>query len=104
MEADFDQLHISLVNWIQLLRPYQDVLEPSRLQKKAVVASRDIVGYAPLTLLVPHSVSLLERKTPHLSAAQWLRYSTVLLDLPNITVKRRTILNPAGSLHTSTRP
>nr|XP_040024957.1 uncharacterized protein LOC120812808 [Gasterosteus aculeatus aculeatus] len=36
----------------------------------ALTASRDIVGYAPLTLLVPHTVSLilLEQKSSHLSA------------------------------------
>ncbi|XP_044071329.1 uncharacterized protein LOC122884903 isoform X2 [Siniperca chuatsi] len=42
--------------------------------EKAVIASRDIVGYADLTLLVPHAVSmiLLEQKTSHLSTARWL--------------------------------
>lgn len=65
--------------------------------EKAVMASRDYVGYADLTLLVPHNVSmiLLEQKTSHLSAARWLRYSTTLLELPNITVKRCTNINPA---------
>ena len=35
--------------------------------EKAVLASRDIVGYADLTVLVPHSVAiiLLEQKTSH---------------------------------------
>lgn len=57
--------------------------------EKAVMASRDIVGYSDLTLLVPHAVSLilLEQKTSHLSATRWLRYNTILLELPNITVK-----------------
>ena len=36
--------------------------------EKAVLASRDIVGYTDLTVLVPHSVAiiLLEQKTSHL--------------------------------------
>ena len=65
-------------------------------------ASRDVVGYADLTLLVPHAVSLilLEQKTSHLSTARWLRYNTVLLEMPNITIKRCTILNPATLLPT----
>ena len=65
-------------------------------------ASRDVVGYADLTLLVPHAVSmiLLEQKTSHLSSARWLRYNTVLLEMPNITIKKCTILNPATLLPT----
>ena len=65
--------------------------------EKAVLASRDIVGSSDLTLLVPHAVSLIltEQKNSHLSAARWLRYHTVLLDMPNITVKRCSTLNPA---------
>lgn len=68
--------------------------------EKAVIASRDIVSYSDLTLLVPHSVSmiLLEQKTSHLSTARWLRYNAILLEMPNITVKRCTILNPATLL------
>ncbi|XP_041835321.1 uncharacterized protein LOC121636042 [Melanotaenia boesemani] len=71
--------------------------------EKAVLASRDIVGYSELTVFVPHSVSiiLLEQKTSHLSAARWLRYTTVLLDMPNITMKRCTSLNPATLLPTA---
>lgn len=39
--------------------------------EKAVRASRNIVGYSTLTLLVPHAVSmiLLEQKISHLSTA-----------------------------------
>lgn len=68
--------------------------------EKALVASRDIVGYAPLTLLVPHAVStiLLEKKTSHLSAARYLRYHTCLLNVPNVEVKRCNTLNPASLL------
>ncbi|XP_028422857.1 protein NYNRIN-like [Perca flavescens] len=71
--------------------------------ERALAASRDIVGYAPLTLLVPHAVSLilLEQKASHLSAAQYLHYHTVLLDMPNVTVKRCTVLNPASLMSTS---
>ncbi|XP_071337791.1 protein NYNRIN-like [Trachinotus anak] len=71
--------------------------------EKAVMASRDIVGYSDLTLLVPHAVSLilLEQKTSHLSAARWLRYNAVLLELPNVRVKRCTVLNPATLLPTA---
>ncbi|XP_046904773.1 uncharacterized protein LOC124486931 isoform X2 [Hypomesus transpacificus] len=70
--------------------------------EKAVMASRDIVGYSPLTLLVPHAVSLilLEQKTSHLSAARWLRYNASLLNMPNITIKRCNVLNPATLLPT----
>ncbi|XP_039665097.1 uncharacterized protein LOC120564313 [Perca fluviatilis] len=70
--------------------------------ERALAASRDIVGYAPLTLLVPHAVSLilLEQKASHLSAARYLRYHTVLLDMPNVTVKRCTVLNPASLMPT----
>ena len=68
--------------------------------EEAVLASRDIVGYSDLTHLVPHAVALIltEQKTSHLSAASWLRYHTVLLDMPNITVKRCSTLNPATLL------
>lgn len=67
------------------------------------MASRDLVGYSDLTLLVPHAVSMILReqssvKTAHLSAARWLRYYTVLLEMPDITVKRCTTLNPATLL------
>ncbi|KAL6455319.1 hypothetical protein MHYP_G00362390, partial [Metynnis hypsauchen] len=70
--------------------------------EKAVVASRDLVGYAPLTLLVPHAVHniLQDQKVSHLSAQRWLRYHTTLLEMPNITVKRCTSLNPATLLPT----
>ena len=68
--------------------------------EKAVLASRDFVGFSDLTLLVPHAVSnlLAEQKTSHLSAARWLRYHTTLLDLPHVKVKRCTTLNPATLL------
>ncbi|TWW74434.1 hypothetical protein D4764_14G0004370 [Takifugu flavidus] len=45
--------------------------------EKAVVASRDLVGYSPLTLLVPHMVTAIlhEQRTSHLSAARNLTKS-----------------------------
>ncbi|XP_060772585.1 uncharacterized protein LOC132883241 isoform X2 [Neoarius graeffei] len=70
--------------------------------EKAVTASRNIVGYSNLTLLVPHAVSLLllEKKTSHLSAQRWLKYNTVILDMPNIIVKHCSVLNSASLLPT----
>ncbi len=58
----------------------------------AVLASREFVGYSDLTLMVPHAVSMIlqEQRTSHLSTARWLRYHTILLDMPNVTVKRYT--------------
>ncbi len=68
----------------------------------AVLASREFVGYSDLTLMVPDAVSMIlqEQKTSHLSTARWLRYHTILLDMPNVTVKRCTTLNPATLLPT----
>lgn len=65
--------------------------------EQAVMASREFVGYSDMTLMVPHAVSMIlqKQKTSHLSTARWLRYHTILLDMPNITVKRCTVLNPA---------
>lgn len=58
--------------------------------EKALIASRDIVGYSELTLLVPHAVSciLQNQKVAHLSTQRWLRYHTALLCMPNITASR----------------
>ncbi len=68
----------------------------------AVLVSREFVGYSDLTLMVPHAVSMIlqEQRTSHLSTARWLRYHTILLDMPNVTVKRCTTLNPATLLPT----
>ncbi len=65
--------------------------------EQAEMASRESVGYCDLILKVPHAVSMMlqEQKTSHLSTARWLRYHTILLDMPNITVKRCTTLNAA---------
>lgn len=68
--------------------------------EKAIVASRDLVGYSPLTLLVPHMVTAIlhEQHTSHLSAARYVQYNTHLLGLPNVTVKRCNVLNPTTVL------
>lgn len=54
--------------------------------KKALLASRDIVDYSDLTSLVSHAdfMILLEQKTSHLCTTRCQRYSTGLLDMPNI--------------------
>ncbi|KAI2668497.1 Gag-pol polyprotein [Labeo rohita] len=70
--------------------------------EQAVIASREFVGYSDLTLMAPHAVTMIlqEQKTLHLSTARWLRYHTILLDMPNITIKRCTTLNAATLLPT----
>ncbi len=70
--------------------------------EQAVMASREFVGYSDMKLFVPHAVSMIvqEQKTSHLSTARWLRYHTILLDMPNITVRRCTTLNAATLLPT----
>lgn len=52
------------------------------------MASKDLVFYSDLTLLVPYAVSmtLLEQKTVHLQATEWL-HRCMLLEMPNITTK-----------------
>lgn len=72
--------------------------------EKALNASRDIVAYSPLTLLVPHEVNLIlsEHKTSHFTLPRFLRYHTCLLGLPNVTVKRCGVLNPATLLPNET--
>ena len=67
--------------------------------EKAVMTSRGIGGYSDVTLLVLHAVTMIlfEQKTSHLSTAGWLRYSTVLLEMPNVHVKRYNVLTPATS-------
>ena len=61
------------------------------------------VAYRPLTVLVPHAVAeiLLKQKTAHFSPAHLLHYQHVLLSLPNVTVKRCSVLNPATLLPTA---
>lgn len=57
--------------------------------EEAVLASRDLVGYQDVIPLELHTISniLLEQKTSHLSATRWLRYLSLLLEMPNITIK-----------------
>ncbi len=55
----------------------------------------------PFTQMVDAvSMILQEQRTSHLSTARWLRYHTILLDMPNVTVKRCITLNPATVLRT----
>ncbi|KAI2644651.1 Gag-Pol polyprotein [Labeo rohita] len=70
--------------------------------EQAVIASREFVGYSDLTLMAPHADTMIlqEQKTSHLSTARSLRYHTILLDMPNITIKRCTTLNAATLLPT----
>lgn len=65
-------------------------LRATAAAEKAMSASRNIVRYAQLILLVPHTVSLIlaEQRTSHLSVARNLRYHTCLLKMPNVTAKR----------------
>ena len=65
------------------------------------MASRDIAVHSDLTLLVPNALAiiLLEQKTSNLSTARCLCLCiTVLIDMPNITVKKCTVLNPVTLL------
>ncbi len=72
----------------------------------AVLASREFVGYSDLTLMVPHAVSMIlqEQRTSHLSTARWLRYHTILLDMPNVTVKDTPLLSISRNRCVHTRP
>lgn len=65
--------------------------------EKAMMASQEIIGYADVTLRVSRAVSmiLMKKKSLHLSTARWIRYHTVLLKKPNVTVKRCSVLNLA---------
>ncbi len=50
---------------------------------------RTVAYFSDLILNVPHAVSMMlqEQKTSHLSTALCLQYHTILLDMPNITVR-----------------
>lgn len=84
-------------NWTQWQYSYVN------MKQQQIKALQNLVGYADLSLLVPQTLSmlLLEHKTSHLSTQHWLRYNTVLIQMPNITVKYCTILNPATLLSTT---
>lgn len=57
------------------------------------------IQLSDVVLLVPHAVSLIQdKKVSHLSAMRYARYHSALLDMPNVTVKRCTTLNPASLL------
>lgn len=63
----------------------------------AVTCSNSLVAYRPLTFLVPHAVAsiLLTRKTSHFSPSRRLHHQHMLLSLPHVTIKLRTVRNPA---------
>lgn len=68
----------------------------------AVQASAEVVLFHPLTVKVPHAVSLLLLQTnmTFLSPARHLSCMTVLLSQPHITIERCTTLNPSTLLPT----
>ena len=51
---------------------------------KTVMVSKDLVGYSPLTLLIPNAVSMM-----------LYLYHAVLLEMLNITLKKCNVLNPS---------
>ena len=63
----------------------------------AVQASSPIVLYSPLTLKVPHAVSvlLLQQKHAYMSPARHLSCMTVLLSQPHIAIEHCVSFNPA---------
>lgn len=65
--------------------------------EKAVIVLRYVTYQATdLTRSVPYAVSIILLE--QLTTARWLHYNTVLLLIPNITVKGCTVLNPATLL------
>ena len=69
----------------------------------AITVLAAIIAYHPLTVLIPHAVAeiLLKQKTAQFSTARLLHYQHVLLSLPNVTVKRCSVLNPVTLLLTA---
>ena len=51
---------------------------------KTVMVSKDLIGYTPLTLLIPNAVSMM-----------LYLYHAVLLEMLNITLKKFNVLNPS---------
>lgn len=68
----------------------------------AVTATAELVLFHPLTLKVPHAVSvlLLQTKMTFLSPARHLSCIAVLLSQPHITMERCNTLNPATLMPT----
>lgn len=68
--------------------------------EKALFASHDLVGYSDVTFIVPNMLSqiLQDQKNSHLSAARLVHYHTRLLDMPNVTIRHCSALNPASLL------
>ncbi|TWW55636.1 Retrovirus-related Pol polyprotein from transposon opus [Takifugu flavidus] len=75
-------------------------LRAAVVAEKAAMASRETVGRSHLTLLAPHDVSMIlqEQRRFHIPANFRLRYKTDFADMPSVTVKRCTALNPATLL------
>lgn len=75
-------------------------LRAAVVAEKAAMASRETVGHSHLTLLAPHDVSMIlqEQRRFHIPADFRQRYKTDFVDLPSVTVKRCTALNPATLL------
>ena len=69
----------------------------------AVQASAPVVLFKPLTLKVPHAVSvlLLQSKITFMSPARHLSCMTVLLSQPHLTIERCNTLNPSTLLPTA---
>ncbi|KAM4631654.1 uncharacterized protein O3C94_002137 isoform 1-T1 [Discoglossus pictus] len=63
----------------------------------AVLASAALVLFHPLTLRVPHAVSviLLQNKVSYLSPSRHLSCMTILLSQPHLHIERCTTLNPS---------
>lgn len=64
------------------------------------ITVRDISGYRPHTFgsICCFNYFTWTKITSQLTTAMWLHYNAVLLLIPNITVKGRTVLNPATLL------
>ncbi len=75
-------------------------LESPDNRERAEVMWQDWKAFFFTQMVDAVSMILQEQKTSHLSTARWLRYHTILLDMPNVTVKRCTTLNPATLLPT----
>ncbi|KAJ1135041.1 hypothetical protein NDU88_001487 [Pleurodeles waltl] len=67
---------------------------------QSVTQCEGIVMGHPLTVMVPHSVEILltRTKTQHMTNARLMKYETIILGSPNVTLKRCTVLNTATLL------
>ncbi|XP_034084434.1 uncharacterized protein LOC117554222 isoform X1 [Gymnodraco acuticeps] len=69
----------------------------------AVHCTAEIVLFHPLTLMVPHAVTMLlhDTKMAFLSPARYLALTATLMSQPHIVIKRCNILNPATLIPTA---